>query len=751
RRMRRLTLAGLFLLLLIAAAQPASAATKPAPAKAIAGIKKLPRAARELPKSGRKKVRRGAKRALKLARRGRICELRAVLVSLPREPEKLAPALKRIDRSLFKDKRLRNCKTARVDATRATAETAQSTVNEGAPFDTPDKPGPLNKEESESEEAAALPPGPEHGPDAEIKAPVDPGADKPADTASRPRAGGSALTDEMSSLTRALGRPTAFDSLGDPLDPVVASSGNVVVAGGNAYLAFSDDGGRNFSFIDPTKLFPDDPDGGLCCDFQVAYVKSIDAFLLLEQYWCTVNTNCRGQGSQNRYRLAWAKPSDLVAGGGVNGWKEWTYITSPGGTNARWYDRPDMAVGSNFAYLTWNEFRGYDDPKDDNPKNDSTKEAAGAGATIMRIPLSALKPDGVANSYTRTRAHNDSWFLPVLAQSPATVAYAFRSISDSELTMMRWPESSKTITSDSVPHERLGTEGCKVGGFTQFCNDADGDKMSAYRLTGAARQNGFNGSRVWVALSTARRKSGDKSDSENRPNSRLMVINPSTKKVVESSTIGATGCSAGFTRLTASTGGEVAGSYMLSCADNFPNFRFALFTGTRRYNGIKNSVRGTARIGDYSGVAPEPDGKHFVAGANNLSASSYDVTFARFGRKSDPIPAAPIKFTAPLAFIAPPVTPAAKPDLIVSSLDPTAITIKNQGAAGAGASSATVGIVGQTPSRTVSIGSLAAGASQTVSYEAIPCSGGQLEGTADSGGVVDESNESNNKFSVPCR
>lgn len=735
-------LVGGCLLVLLLPAQAATAAI-PASKRVVTGIKKLQRTAKRLPRAERASTARTAKRALSLARQGRICPLRAALLNLPRDPQILGPPLGRIDRALFKDKRIRRCGAATLDAVTAKTVTGASIVNDGAPFDTPAKPSPANKEEDE--EVAELPAGPEYGADPSAHAPADSGADTPADTSGGPLRGFASLkTDPLSSLKQALGQPASAqrDALGDPLDPVVASSGDVVVIGGNTYLSFSSDGGRNFSFIKPTSLFPDNPDGGLCCDFQVAYAKSIDAFLLLEQYWCPVTTKCKGKGSHNRYRLAWAKPSDLVAGAGVKGWKEWTDI---GSLTPRWFDKPDLAVGSKYAYLTWDVLKGYDDPKDNKQKSFNT------GASFARIPLSTLKPDGVKNTqFTFEVATTKAGGAPVLAQSPTTTGYAFRPLSDSELAFMKWPDSSKKITTKSVSHARLGTKDCKVGGFAQFCvGSPDGDgTMDFFTLSGAARESS---KRIWVAVATGRGKSGGSKSGEqdeDRPNSRLLVINPTTDKVVESSSLGAKGCTAGFTRLTANTNGEVAASYMLSCADNFPNFRFALLTGTQRFAGIKSSVRGAKRIGDYSGIGPEPDGKHFVAAANNLVATGYDVTFARFGRKSDPIPPAPPPLPPPPTPIIPGATPA--PDLVVSALSDGSITVTNQGTAAAPITSATV-TKASSPLRMVTIGPLASGASDTQSFPPFPCTvGAQLRGTADSSSVVAESDETNNIRTFTC-
>ena len=64
-------------------------------------------------------------------------------------------------------------------------------------------------------------------------------------------------------------------------DPSVASSGDVVLASGNRYIALSTDGGRSFpTELDPTEIFRN-PDNGeeLCCDQVIHYVPSINRFV----------------------------------------------------------------------------------------------------------------------------------------------------------------------------------------------------------------------------------------------------------------------------------------------------------------------------------------------------------------------------------------------------------------------------------------------------------------------------------------
>jgi hypothetical protein len=89
-----------------------------------------------------------------------------------------------------------------------------------------------------------------------------------------------------------------------------------------------------------------------------------------------------------------------------------------------------------------------------------------------------------------------------------------------------------------------------------------------------------------------------------------------------------------------------------------------------------------------------------------------------------------------------PPPPPPPPDLVISAFAAGSVTVLNQGAGPSAAFSTTV-VDSQNNTLTLSFGALAAGASQTVAYD---CSKllRQRTATADSGGVVAETNETNN-------
>jgi hypothetical protein len=124
---------------------------------------------------------------------------------------------------------------------------------------------------------------------------------------------------------------------GGPLEPSgSASGGGVVFATANLTAAFSKDGGSTFTQLDPTTIFPADA-VGFCCDQIVQYVPSIDRFIWFIQ--------------GNGYRLAVASPAQVVASNGT----AWTYWNLTPGvfSHPGSFDYPDLGVGDNFLYMSW--------------------------------------------------------------------------------------------------------------------------------------------------------------------------------------------------------------------------------------------------------------------------------------------------------------------------------------------------------------------------------------------------------------
>ena len=87
-------------------------------------------------------------------------------------------------------------------------------------------------------------------------------------------------------------------------EPSGGTSNGVIFVSANKRAAYSTNGGSSFTSLDPTTIFPNDV-VGFCCDQIVHYAPSIDRFI------------CSLQGkSTGGYRLAEARPADIISSGG---------------------------------------------------------------------------------------------------------------------------------------------------------------------------------------------------------------------------------------------------------------------------------------------------------------------------------------------------------------------------------------------------------------------------------------------------
>ncbi|HSP54219.1 MAG TPA: hypothetical protein VLS25_01410, partial [Dehalococcoidia bacterium] len=126
-------------------------------------------------------------------------------------------------------------------------------------------------------------------------------------------------------------------------EPSGASAGDVVFVSANSYAAYSTDGGSHFTKLNPTTIFP--ADIGFCCDQIVQYVPSIDRFI-----WLLQGPVAPGANQPHGYRLASASPAGIASSSGA----AWTYwIATPNLFGCVGFDYPNLSVGSNYLYMSW--------------------------------------------------------------------------------------------------------------------------------------------------------------------------------------------------------------------------------------------------------------------------------------------------------------------------------------------------------------------------------------------------------------
>jgi hypothetical protein len=161
---------------------------------------------------------------------------------------------------------------------------------------------------------------------------------------------------QASTVAEPSGGATAIDNTGQRL----------IFSTANWTAAYSMDSGATFTQLDPTTIFPNDA-VGFCCDQIVQYVPQINRFVWLLQ--------------GNGYRLAMASPDDIRNNGGT-AWTYWNLTPGIFGSCTS-FDYPDMAVGNNALYISW----------------DAGQNCSG-GFQVARIPLTGT--NGLLNAGTIT-------------------------------------------------------------------------------------------------------------------------------------------------------------------------------------------------------------------------------------------------------------------------------------------------------------------------------------------------------------
>ena len=196
-------------------------------------------------------------------------------------------------------------------------------------------------------------------------------------------------------------------------EPSGATGGGVVFVAANWTAAYSTDGGTTFTQLDPTTIFPNDA-VGYCCDQVVQYVPSIDRFIWLLQ----------GTG----YRLASASPADIINSGGT-AWTYWNLTPSVFGTTGSAFDYPDLSVGNNSVYVSWDA---------------ACSPSCNGGLQVARISLTGIQAGGsIGIDYTNQSDSNVAWGSHLSQNTQDEIFWAGHN-GNSDLRVFSWAEGSNT-------------------------------------------------------------------------------------------------------------------------------------------------------------------------------------------------------------------------------------------------------------------------------------------------------------------
>jgi hypothetical protein len=196
-----------------------------------------------------------------------------------------------------------------------------------------------------------------------------------------------------------------------------ATGGNAVFVSANSFAALSTNGGGLFAQLDPTTIFPAGAIG-FCCDQIVQYVPAVDRFIWLQQ--------------GNGFRLAAASTADLVNSGGT----AWTYWDLPsslfGQPNGTGVDYPDLSVGNNSLYLSWDV--GWP----------ACPTGCLSGFQVSRISLADIQAGGtITIFYTNPPDAGMAWGGHLMQDTLDEIFWAGHN-SNSQMRVFSWQEGSGT-------------------------------------------------------------------------------------------------------------------------------------------------------------------------------------------------------------------------------------------------------------------------------------------------------------------
>ncbi len=288
-----------------------------------------------------------------------------------------------------------------------------------------------------------------------------------------------------------------------------AESGSVVLATANHYISYSTDAGTSFTSLDPTTIFDNTADGGLCCDQIVQYVPSIDRFIWLMQF--SVGTD-----GKNRLRIAAASP-ETVSSSKCTSWTYWdltsdalgiTTTTTDAKNKIHFLDYPNMSIGNNFLYISVNNFtKDVGDPPT-------------GGRIIVRVPLSDIQAAGTINYGYTNWADSALAYDGHVTQNTGDEAYWAGNDNNSTMRVFNWNESStsyfwRDVGVNNWPNDR------KLSSITKDNNTdwlAAANGFPAFGVIGATRR----GNEIWFAWTASNGPGAD--GGFNFPNAHIQVV-----------------------------------------------------------------------------------------------------------------------------------------------------------------------------------------------------------------------------------
>jgi hypothetical protein len=318
-------------------------------------------------------------------------------------------------------------------------------------------------------------------------------------------------------------------------EPSIAPNGRMIYTTGNKFAGISGDYGQNFSYIDPFTIWsPPPPSTQFCCDQILLHDRTHNMTVWLMQYHSQVPVTSGpnvirlsvAHGQQELNNGTWTnydiKPQDLPEFSGSQNW---------------WWDYPDMALGTNYLYITIN------------PNN---YDGLHQRAVIFRIPLSTLAAgSALAKPWPYYVTPTDVYGFARPTQGAGTTMYFGQHKDNSTLRVYSWPEGSS-----SPSYSDISVDAWYPSGAVTYCHD--GTNWLGYGLM-PVQAGWVARGRIGFMWNSAQ------GGSFPYPNVRWIRLNESNLSTLDQGQIWSSTFSWGFPSVNVNDRGDIAGTIGSGC------------------------------------------------------------------------------------------------------------------------------------------------------------------------------------------
>ncbi len=374
----------------------------------------------------------------------------------------------------------------------------------------------------------------------------------------------------------------------------VAENEQTVMLTGNGWMALSEDGGANFTVINPTTLFPQ-TNGGFCCDQILHYVPQIDMFVWLLQYR-------KDTEGDNIIRIA-AQTTNQIRNSNGTAWTYWDFKSDVFNKDKS-LDYNDMTFGTNSLWWCTN--------------------SVGKGRNVVRIKLSEIAAKSTIH-YQFAKTTPNAYFSHITQNARNTVYWGGH-LSNSELRVYSMKDgdnfySWNSLTVNSWPN------GDKISNCPSGQNWM-GKLPGTHHIMGNALKDG----KLWLGWAAAAGGGFD------NPHYQIVEINTNNWTKTKQMQIWNPDVAFGYTYFATNAEGELGLSVGFGGENTHPSHAVGVWGDYVVYY-PELSTRCTSRWGDYNTVrrAQSNKGMDFVAGGYSMDTDNNGNNimkphYIRFGR-----------------------------------------------------------------------------------------------------------------------